>query len=84
MTDPINKLRAEGWAYAITDRRCPHWKEKRYKSDCSMCVREIIVEAIDKEREDIIQALKKLPGRNARKSEAIIRGMHPKEGNGES
>ena len=76
MVDLINKLRAEGWAYAITDRRCPHWKDKKYKGHCSICVREVIIEAIDKEREDIIEALKKLPGRNARRAAAIIRGMH--------
>lgn len=41
----INTLPMEGWAYKITDRPCEHHKDGRHKGDCSVCVREVLVEA---------------------------------------
>jgi hypothetical protein len=41
----INTLPMEGWAYKITDRPCGHHKDGRHKGDCSVCVREVLVEA---------------------------------------
>lgn len=41
----INTLPLEGFAYKITDRPCSHFKDGRHKGDCSVCVREVLVEA---------------------------------------
>jgi len=51
MTDPLYMLPLEGWAYKITDRRCSHYKDDRHKGDCSVCVREVLVEAVNAELE---------------------------------
>lgn len=48
MTDPINPLPWEGFAYLITDRPCTHYKVARHKGDCSVCVREVLVEVAAK------------------------------------
>ncbi len=47
MVDPINMLPMEGWAYKITDRPCTHHKDGRHKGDCSVCTREVLVEAVE-------------------------------------
>lgn len=47
--DPINTLPLEGWAYKITDRPCPHFKDGRRKGDCSTCTREVLAQAVETE-----------------------------------
>lgn len=63
MVDPINTLPWEGFAYKITDRPCVHFKDGRHVGDCSVCVRDVLVEVAEKaakeERERLMgQAMK--------------------------
>jgi hypothetical protein len=44
MADQINTLPWEGFAYKITDRPCSHHKDGRHIGDCSVCVRDVLVE----------------------------------------
>lgn len=48
MTDPINTLPWEGFAYLLTDRHCMHYQVPRYMAECSVCVREVLVQVATK------------------------------------
>jgi len=55
MTDPVNTLPWERFAYLITDQPCPHCVEPFHKGDCSLCVRDVLAQvatwAAKRERE---------------------------------
>jgi hypothetical protein len=60
MTDAINTLPWEGFAYKITDRPCIHFKDERHRGDCSVCVREVLVEVAEKAAKDERERIWKL------------------------